>query len=504
MEMLDPLTRDLSPQELKIVELIAEKGYTDQEIARELGLTRKAVSNRLSESILSKLAVKNRLGATRWYFLDYRGQAYKYPDSYPVELRRLGLDEKSRETKSVSQTFKLSDHMGQWCAWCVHYFNPHDAIGVYRPYWTGSGVSLSEDMLVAELELERVFDWTVPVHHGSCPLVSGEANVAVAAVPFNLFFRCQANELEILANTAYLRGNFTTSVALHLILYHQYLNEVNKYDAATELAKATIENAALITNEVVGPILRSHMPNNIHKMTYQWIQILLGLGNRVRNNGNPDLAEKRCYRQARWNTDKMRVRNPRARAVRIVDTLERREMTVAQHVASNNVLRVISSARDHNDRRGLLTAYQIVGWHYFRDGDYVTAEKNFSVIELECKKPNAIDSWWHKMSGWLGMGATLYASDQSQSNYDKALGYCLMAEYVSAILGLRVDVTKGISEKLLGPGTLLSPSAVVRKIVKESNFAKEKMEKIRYTALIESGLQKELLAELSGASWAYK
>jgi hypothetical protein len=79
-----------------------------------------------------------------------------------------------------------------------------------------------------------------------------------------------------------------------------------------------------------------------------------------------------------------------------------------------------------------------------------------------------------------------------------------MAEYVSAILGLRVDVTRGISEQVLGPGTLLSPSAVVRKIGKEKNVAKEKMEEIRRTTLIESGLQKELLAELSGASWAFK
>jgi hypothetical protein len=79
-----------------------------------------------------------------------------------------------------------------------------------------------------------------------------------------------------------------------------------------------------------------------------------------------------------------------------------------------------------------------------------------------------------------------------------------MAEYISAILGLQVDVTRGISEQLLGPGTLLSPSSVVRKIVKESGVAKEKMEEIRYTALIASGLQKDLLAELSGASWAFK
>jgi DNA-binding CsgD family transcriptional regulator len=424
MKMLDPLTQPLTPQELKIVELIAEKGYTDQEIADELSIKRKAVSNRLSEWIFPKLNVKSRLGAARWYFLDYRdyrGQAYKYPDSYLVELRRLRLDEESQETKSESQPLKLSDHLDRWCAWCTRYFNPGDDIGVYRPYRSGGKVSLSEDMFIAELELERVFDWAVPVHRGSCPLAKVEPNTTVAAVPLDLFFRCQPIELENLANTAYLRGNLTTSVALHLLLSHKYFIEGNEKGVASGLAKATIDNAGAITNEVVGQILRSHMPNNIHKMTYQWIEILLGLGNRVRNDGNPDLAEKRCYRQARWNTDKMRKGNPRVKAIRILDTLERREMTVAHHVESNNVLRVIDNARDHNDRRGLLTACQVVGWYYFRDRDYVKAEENFSLIEHEGKKPNTTDSWWHRMAGWLGLGATLYASDQSK--YEKALSY---------------------------------------------------------------------------------
>jgi hypothetical protein len=62
-------------------------------------------------------------------------------------------------------------------------------------------------------------------------------------------------------------------------------------------------------------------------------------------------------------------------------------------------------------------------------------------------------------------------------------------------------LNEGISEQLLSPGTLLSPSAVVRKIGKEKKVAKEKMEEIRRTALIASGLQEELLAELSGESW---
>jgi hypothetical protein len=124
-------------------------------------------------------------------------------------------------------------------------------------------------------------------------------------------------------------------------LDNQCLNEGNEYGAAIELAKATTNNAGSITSEVIGPILRSHMPNNIHRMTYPWIQVLMGLGNRVRNIGYPDRAEKRCYGQARWNIDKIRGRNPRARAVRAVDALERREMTVAQRVELNNVERVI-------------------------------------------------------------------------------------------------------------------------------------------------------------------
>ena len=503
--MLDPPTRPLSPRELEIVELVA-KGYTDREIAKALGLTRKAVSNRLSEWIFPKLAVTNRVGAARWYLHDYSDQVYKYPDSYLVELRRLGLDREPATRRIGNQPqeviFELSDHMGSWCAWCARYFNPHDAIGVYRPYRPDDMLSFSKDIVFPELELERVFGWAVPVHRGSCPLGREQPNAPLAAVPLDFFFRCGPHALQNLANTTYLRGNLVTNVAISLILRHQCLNEGNEHDAASELAKATIANAASITSAGIGQLLRSHMPNNVHAMTYLWIHVLMGLGNLVRNLGYPDRAEKRCYGQARWNIDKIRGRNSRVRAVRALDALERREMTVAKHLGSNDVERVVDNARDHNDPRGLLTAYHNVGWHYFRDGDYRTAEKNFSIIVLEGQKPNAIDSWWHKMTAWLGLGATLYVSDQSK--YDKALGYCLMAEYVSAILGLRVDVTRGISEQLLGPGTLLSPSSVVRRIVKESNFDKEKVEEIRRTALIESGLQKELLAELSGASWALK
>jgi DNA-binding CsgD family transcriptional regulator len=162
--MLDPPTRSLSPRELEIVELVA-KGHTDREIAKELGLTRKAVSNRLSEWIFPKLAVKNRLGAARWYLRDYSDQAYKYPDSYLVELRRLGLDREPQETKGVSQIFELSDHIGQWCAWCVRYFNPRDDIGAYHPY---GKVTFSGDILFRELE--EALGWAVLVHRDGCYL----------------------------------------------------------------------------------------------------------------------------------------------------------------------------------------------------------------------------------------------------------------------------------------------------------------------------------------------
>jgi hypothetical protein len=176
-------------------------------------------------------------------------------------------------------------------------------------------------------------------------------------------------------------------------------------------------------------------------------------------------------------------------------------MTVAEHASSNDVEKVINNAKDNNDQYGYLTALQIEGYSNFRNEEFGQAEESFHML-FEASKQNTIVSWWHKMAGWLGLGVTLYTNDRVK--YDEALGYCLKAEYISAMLGLQVDVTRGISEQLLGPQTLLSPSAVVRKIGKEKNVAKEKMEEIRRTALIESGLQKELLTELSGASWAFK
>jgi hypothetical protein len=192
----------------------------------------------------------------------------------------------------------------------------------------------------------------------------------------------------------------------------------------------------------------------------------------------------------------IRVRNQKAR---IVNALDRRQMTVAEHASSNDVEKVINNAKDNNDQYGYLTALQIEGYSNLRNEEFGQAEESFSVIVLEGQKPNAYVSWWHKMTGWLGLGVTLYASDQSK--YDKALGYCLMAEYVSAMLGLRVDVTRGISTLLL-EGKLLSTSAMVEKIGKDKDIRKEKMQELRHKALIQSGLQKVLLEELSGASWS--
>jgi hypothetical protein len=44
----------------------------------------------------------------------------------------------------------------------------------------------------------------------------------------------------------------------------------------------------------------------------------------------------------------------------------------------------------------------------------------------------------------------------------------------------------------------------VRRIGKEEDVAKEKMEEIRHTTLMANGLQKKLIAELSGALWTFK
>jgi hypothetical protein len=401
-------------------------------------------------------------------------------------------------------------------------------INEYHPY----GLIPSVDYPQLQVELEKVFGWTVPVHHGGCSLQRVVPDATAGIVPLDLLFRCETDELEKWGNITFRTGNLiefrisngyesfsrkpifevlssmrgisiiyaklnNLNIGIRLALSHRLLlDEGNEEQAAIELAKSTVHHAGSIQSEVIGPILQSYMPDAIHRMTYPPIQVLMGLGNRMRNLGYPDYAEKQCYRQAQYIIDKkIRVLNPKARAV---DALDRRIMTVAKRVESKNVEKVIDNARDHNDPYGFLTALHNVGYYYLRNKEYAPAEEKFRVMLSYTQNPNAIVSWWHKMAGWLGMGATLYASDQSK--YDKALGYCLKAEYVSAMLGLRVDVTRGISEQLLGHGTLLSPSAFVRKIGQESNVAKEEIEEIRHDELIKSGLQKDLLTELSGIS----
>jgi hypothetical protein len=181
----------------------------------------------------------------------------------------------------------------------------------------------------------------------------------------------------------------------------------------------------------------------------------MGTGNRVRNIGYAETAKLRCYERARQIIDKnIRTRIPKAK---VVNALERREMTVSPEVRSSDAEKLIQHATDSDERYGLLTAYQIVGYNDFRTKDYVRAEDRFRLM-LDDQKRDAVISWWHKMAGWLGLGVMMYANDRSK--FEEALCYCLMAEYVSAMLGLRVDVTKDVNNLLLlGPNEILNPSA---------------------------------------------
>jgi hypothetical protein len=237
------------------------------------------------------------------------------------------------------------------------------------------------------------------------------------------------------------------------------------------------------------------MPVVLNRMPHQYIRILMARGNRTRNIGYPDLAEQKYYRPALWLIDN--EIQGRTQKVRAKDAVMRRLATVEEYVSSKDMEKITNNAKDHNEQYGYLTALEIEGYNHFRNREHDRARESF--LAMFEQGPGTITSWWHKMAGWLGLGSALYASNQS--TYEEALSCCLKAEYTSAMLGLRVDVTKGISEQLLGPGALLSPSAVVRKIGKEQNVRKEKMVEIRRRALIKSGLQKDLLAELSGESW---
>jgi hypothetical protein len=392
---------------------------------------------------------------------------------------------------SMSQENLLCDHIGPWCARCLGYLEPHE-IGAYHPY--GRLPSVDDPWL--QVALEKVLGWTVPVHRRGCPSEGVPLDAVTASGRLNSLLLCGTGELENVANTLFYRGNLNLNMAIRLALSHRYLNEGNEEEAAIQLAKATISNGGSSQSEVVGPILDLHMPPVLNDLPYQKIRVLLALGNRARNIGDPDLAEKEYYGQARYILSNLSPKKTK----KARHALERRELSVRQRCASLDEAKgLIKDAVDDAEQYGVLTTRNYIGLDNFRKNEYVQAEDNFREMEMEmlfeAQNPNAIVSWWHKMAGWLGLGATVYANDPKR-RFEEALRYCLMSEYVSAMLGLQVDVTRGISEQLLGPPTLLSPSAVVRKIGKEKNIAKEKMEEIRRTALIESRLQKDLLAEL--------
>jgi hypothetical protein len=308
-------------------------------------------------------------------------------------------------------------------------------------------------------------------------------------------------ELENVANTTFHQGNINLNIVIRIALSHRYLRKGEGYEeeAAIELAKATISNAASIQSEVISPILDLHMPPGLNNWPYQEIRVLLALGNRYRNIGYPDYAEKQCYGKAGHIISTL----PHPRKAKSLHALRRRELSVRQRCASSDEAKeLIAHAKDDADPYGLRTTLHYIGWDNFRNNEYAQAEGNFHAM-LYDQELGANVSWWHKMAGWLGLGAALYVDTlRDPGKFEKALCYCLKAEYVSAMLGLRVDVTRGINRLLLGRGKLLSTSAMVKKIGKEQKVSREKMQELRHTALIESGLRKELLAELSGASWA--
>jgi hypothetical protein len=187
---------------------------------------------------------------------------------------------------------------------------------------------------------------------------------------------------------------------------------------------------------------------------YQRVRFLLALGNQARNIGDPDYAEKQCYGKARAILPK--------KAKKALHALERRELSVSQKCASlAEAEELIKDAEDDAEQYGVRTTRNYIAWDNFRKNESLKAHDEFHTI-LHDKSLGKIVSWWHKMAGCLGLGVTLYTHDRVK--YDDAFSYCFKAEYISAMLGLQVDVTRGISKHLLGPLTLLSPSAVVRKI----------------------------------------
>lgn len=397
------------------------------------------------------------------------------PNSFPHELRETSL---------------LKDHIGLWCAICLAYLEPNE-IGDYYPY--GEIPSIDDPWL--QIAVERVFGWTVPIHCYGCPSEGVVLDATTAGSCLNSLLLCQDWELENLANSTFYRGNLNLNMAIRLALSCRYHNKGNEEEEAVQLAKATISNGGSSQSEVVGPLLDSHMPPVLNDLPYQKLRVLLALGNRYRNIGRPDVAEKEYYGQARYILSNMLPE----KAKKARHALERRELSVRQRCASLDEAKGLIKDAEDDEQYGVRTTRNYIAWDNFRKYKYLKAHNEFDTI-LHDNSLGKIVSWWHKMAGCLGLGVTMYTNDRVK--YDEALGYCLKAEYISAMLGLQVDVTRGISRQLLGHHTLLSPSAVVKKIGRERGVSPEKMVEIRCTALIESGLQEELLAELSGASLA--
>lgn len=467
----------------RIGRLQRKKGgrVTIKEIAEEAGITRQGFYKIIeAETITPKTSTLHGLEDALQF---KRGEllclTYGFLNEVPVPGRNLEPKIPSLYTpdiKSTPQEDVLCDHIGPWCARCLGYLEPFE-VGAYRPY---SRIPSVDDPWL-EVALDKALGWTVPVHRDGC-LLEGFALDAAGAGDLSSLLLLATPELENLANITFHQGKLIRNIVIRLILSRRCEDE---QEAAIQLVKAAISNAGSNQSEVIGPILDSYIKPSVLN-NYQKVRLLLALGNRARNIGRPDVAEKECYGQARHILYTLK------KAKKARHALERRELSVRQSCASlAEAENLIATAREDAETYGVRTTLNYIALDNFRNNDYVHAEDNFRVM-LDYKELGGTISWWHKMAGWLGLGATLYANNSGE--FKKALYWCLKAEYVSAMLGLHVDVTRGISEQLLGPRALLSPSAVVRKIGKEKNVLKEKMAEIRHTALIESRLQEEVLA----------
>jgi hypothetical protein len=470
-------------------------GWSQSELARKA----KKQGLKISRVTINKL-LKGRIPVPKLDTLDKLEKLLGYSLFDRVSNRDSAKDKEPKPPSSYMPGMVttppekvLRDHIGLWCARCLGYLEPRE-IGHYFPYDRLPSV----DDPILQVDLERVLGWDVPVHRHGCPSAVVDLDVEAAGGWLNSLLLSPPWKLENAANTLFYRGNLNVNMWIRLILSQRCLNNEYKQGAAAEIARATISNGGSNRSEIIGPILDRRMPSVLNRLPRQIIQVSLAKGNRARNIGNPNLAEKVYYGQARDILSKQ-PQNKKGR-----HALKRRELSVSPKCASSDEAKgMIEDAIEDAEQYGVLTTRNYIGLDNLRKNDYVQAETSFRemVNFFDDQKPNTIVSWWHIMAGWLGLGATLYASDQSKR--EEALGYCLKSEYISALLGLQVDVTRGISEQLLGHHTLLSPSAVVKKIGGEEGVKPEKMVEIRRTALIDSGLQQDLLAELNGTSLGF-